>query len=53
MPDQGPGTERRMTEAERQFYKTKMKKIKAAIQRGDEEAANRHAFELRDYFGIE
>lgn len=48
-----PEAARRMTEHERQFYQRKMKAIKDALQRGDKQAANRHAFELRDFFGLD
>lgn len=45
--------DREMTEHEAQFYQRKMKAIKDALRRGNKVEANRHAFELRDYFGIE
>lgn len=52
MADEPPNA-KKMNPHERRFYKKKMKKIKEAIERGDEQAANRHAFELRDFFGLE
>lgn len=44
---------RNMTEAERRFYKKKMKEIKQALKEGDEAKADRAAFEIRDYFNID
>lgn len=46
-------TEKQMTEHERQFYQKKMKAIRAAVERGDEAMANRHAEDLRLFFGVE
>lgn len=42
----------KMTERERRFYKEKMKKIRRAIKAGNEAEANRHANELKAFFGI-
>lgn len=46
-------SEKKMTEHERQFYKRKMKAIRAALDRGDEAVANRHAEDLKQFFGVE
>jgi len=48
-----PENARKMTEHQRRFYQQKMKAIRDALRRGDEQAANRHAFELRDFFGLD
>lgn len=45
--------DREMTAREATFYKKKMKAIKSAMERGNEAEANRHAYELQRYFGIE
>lgn len=44
---------KQMTEHERRFYKEKMKAIRDALRRGDRQAADKHAFELRDFFGVD
>lgn len=44
--------ERKMTERQRRFYRAKMKAIRDALERGNEAEANRHAAELRAYFGL-
>ena len=40
------------SEKDRKFYKQKMKAIKAALQEGNEQEANRHAQELMNHFNI-
>lgn len=45
--------EKEMEATDAEFYKTKMKAIRDALDRGDKKAANRHAMELKSYFNIE
>lgn len=49
----GSAGARQMTQHERKFYKQKMKAIRDALRRGNKAAANRHANDLKAFFGVE